>query len=321
MMITSSYLTICHSCGCLQSSIYCLPNLKMPLILQSLDFYRIFTVTTMDAADYWAMAQEYSICNAAIASWQFWTEDLDLVTLGIATEHVYTTFFYTSTSHTLCQQSDETLFGHFVIALNTTFTQQLSLADDGYKSGSDTIDLPTPLRKTSHIHHVASLEHTSLNPVTTTSQTPPRPVCRCLSFSSADNYTPDSTPVCSDSSDEEEEDFQTVPLDDEDWTSEETPERTFCIHKHGLPHNLCQYPCPYENHNTVSYMDSLDLVTFQFMRITWLPPVMKKYQEWKKYHTNIELWFAWTFVLTYYLIIMCLCELSLKDQSWMLVLT
>ena len=107
------------------------------------------------------------------------------------------------------------------------------------------------------------MEHASFNPVPTTPcstpQTPPRPVCRHLSFSSADNYTPDSTLVCSDSSDEEEEDFQMVPLDDEHWTSEETPERTFCIHKHGLLHGLCQYPCPYENYNTVSYMDSLDL--------------------------------------------------------------
>ena len=48
-------------------------------------------------------------------------------------------------------------------------------------------------------------------------------------------------------------------LDDEHWISEETPERTFCIHKHGLLHNLCQYPCPYGNLNTISYMDSLDL--------------------------------------------------------------
>ena len=75
------------------------------------------------------MAQEYSIWNATIASLQFWTEDLNPVTLGISTEHVYTTFFYTSTSQTLCQQSDETLFGHFAIALNAAFTQQLSLAD------------------------------------------------------------------------------------------------------------------------------------------------------------------------------------------------
>ena len=107
------------------------------------------------------------------------------------------------------------------------------------------------------------MEHASFNPVLTTPcstpQTPPRPVCRCLSFSSADNYTPDSTPVCSDSSDDEEEDFQTVPLDDEHWTSEETPERTLCIHEHGLLHGLCQYPCPYMNYDTISYMDSLDL--------------------------------------------------------------
>ena len=76
-------------------------------------------------------------------------------------------------------------------------------------------------------------------------------------FSSADIYTPDSTPVCSDSSDDEE-DFQMVPLDDEHWTSEETPERTLCIHEHGLPHGLCQYPCPYMNYETISYMDSLE---------------------------------------------------------------
>ena len=139
------------------------------------------------------------------------------------------------------------------------------LADEGYESGFDTIDLPTPLQKTPHIHHVSNMEHASFNPVLTTPcstpQTLPRPVCRCLSFSSADNHTPDSTPVCSDSSDdeEEEEDFQTVPLDDEHWTSEETPERALCIHEHGLLHGLSQYPCPYANYDTISYMDSLDL--------------------------------------------------------------
>ena len=160
------------------------------------------------------------------------------------------------------QQSDETLFGSFIIALNAAFNQQLSLADEGYDSGSDTINLPTPLRRTPCIHHVSSMEHTSFNPFLTTPDstlhTPPRPVCRCLSFSSADNCIPDSTQACSESSDDEE-DFQMVPLDDEHWTSEETPERTLCIHKHGQPHGLCQYPCPCTNYNTISYMDSLDL--------------------------------------------------------------
>ena len=118
----------------------------------------------MDTADYWPMVREYSIWNAAIASLQFWTADLDPVTLGRATEQVYTTFFYSSSSHTLHQQSEEILFGHFVIALNAAFDQQLSLADEGYESSSDMIDLPTPLRKTPRIHHVSSMEHVSFNP-------------------------------------------------------------------------------------------------------------------------------------------------------------
>ena len=39
-------------------------------------------------------------------------------------ECIYTTFFWTSTSHMLCQLSEDVLFGHFVIALNAAFTQQ-----------------------------------------------------------------------------------------------------------------------------------------------------------------------------------------------------
>ena len=42
----------------------------------------------MDATDYWPMAREYSVWNATIASLQFWTADLDPVTLGRATEQV-----------------------------------------------------------------------------------------------------------------------------------------------------------------------------------------------------------------------------------------
>ena len=121
MMITSFYLIICHSHGCLQPSICCLPHLKMPLILPSLDFYRTLTTTTMDTADYWLMAWEYSIWNAIIASLQFWTEELNPVTLGIATECVYTTFFYTPTSHTLWKQSDETLFWMFHYSTQCSF--------------------------------------------------------------------------------------------------------------------------------------------------------------------------------------------------------
>ena len=209
------------------------------------------------------LANGKGIWKAAIASLQFWTEDLDPFTLGRATEHVYTTFFYSPSSHTLHQYSNETLFGCSVIALNATFDQQLSLADEGYESGSDTIDLPTPLRKTPCIYHVSSMEHTSFDPATSTPcstpQTPLRPVHRCLSFSSADGYSPDSTSECSELLEGDKEDFHIVPLDDEHWTSEETPERTLCVHEHGLPNGLCPYPCPYLNYQTPLYMDSLDL--------------------------------------------------------------
>ena len=92
------------------------------------------------------------------------------------------------------------------------------------------------------------MEHTSFDPAPTTPhsipQTPLRPVCRCLSFSSAD-----STPECSE---DEEEDFLTVPLDNEHWTSEETPERTLCVHEHSLPHGLLSIPMPlYEPSNAL----------------------------------------------------------------------
>ena len=122
----------------------------------------------METVEYWLMACEYGIWNAAITSLHFWAEDLNPITPGIASEHVYTTFFWTPTSHILRQFSEDVLFGCFVIALNAAFTQQLSLADEGYKSGSNTSDLPTPLQKTPHIHHISSIEHASFNPAHTT---------------------------------------------------------------------------------------------------------------------------------------------------------
>ena len=62
-----------------------------------------FAVTTfnMTVADYWLMAREYSIWNATIASLQFWAADIDPVILGLATEEVYSTFFYSTPTHTL----------------------------------------------------------------------------------------------------------------------------------------------------------------------------------------------------------------------------
>ena len=127
----------------------------------------------MNIADYWLMAREYSILNATIASLQFRTVDLDPVTLSRVTEEVNSAFFNSSSSHTLHQQSDKILFSHFMITLNATFDWQLLLADEGYESSSDTIDLPTSLRKTPRIHHVTSIEHALFDPEQVTPQNMP----------------------------------------------------------------------------------------------------------------------------------------------------
>ena len=125
------------------------------------------------------------------------------------------------------------------------------------------------------IHHVSSIKHASFdsNPVTpwNTFQTLPRPVCRWLLFSLSDDSdtsedispttrtTSAGTQVCLEEGEEEEEDFWTVPLDDEHWATKEVSDRTLCIHEHALPHGLCLYPCPYTYYLIHSYADGLDL--------------------------------------------------------------
>ena len=110
--------------------------------------------------------------------------------------------------HLLHQQSDEILFSHFVTALNATFESKLALQDEGYESNSENFNIPTPLRRTSKIHHVSSVENTSLIQIQLhyTAQVPEshcRPVHRCLTFSSSEEDddtpadeipSPDSTP-------------------------------------------------------------------------------------------------------------------------------
>ena len=77
---------------------------------------------------------------------------------------------------------------------------------------------------------------------------PQQPPCKCTLI------------ICDDLHDyEEEEDFHTVSLDDDHWTTEEIPDRLLCIHEHSVPHELCPYPCPYMDYTFSSYYDTLDL--------------------------------------------------------------
>ena len=118
----------------------------------------------MDPVSYWPMAREYSVWNTAIASLQFWTVDLKAHILSSAIEQVYNAFFYSTSTYMLCQQSDEVLFGCFLTTLNAAFESKLAFEDKGYSSSNKNFNIPTPLRRTSKIHHVSSKEHASFDP-------------------------------------------------------------------------------------------------------------------------------------------------------------
>ena len=173
--------------------------------------------------------------------------------------------------------------------LNAAFENKPTLEDEGYKSGSENFNIPTPLRWTSSIHHVSSNGDISFNPSTpcipATSQSHCKPVHHQLSFSSSDgkessavhipspyNTLPPQNPVgfaqqplcksiyiiCDNL--EEEEDFQIVALDNEYWITEPIPDRHLCNHEHSQLHSLDPYPfqCSIDS-NPTSYQDTLDL--------------------------------------------------------------
>ena len=75
----------------------------------------------MNVTNYWSMAGEYSVCNTTVAALQFWAADLKAHVLISTIEHVYNAFFYSTSTHLLCQQSDEVLFGCFMTTLNAAF--------------------------------------------------------------------------------------------------------------------------------------------------------------------------------------------------------
>ena len=54
-------------------------------------------------------------CSGSIA---IWTADLKAHVLSSAIQHIYSAFFYTTSTHLLCQQPEEVLFGHFMAMLN-----------------------------------------------------------------------------------------------------------------------------------------------------------------------------------------------------------
>ena len=240
----------------------------------------------MNFTDYWPLAREHFIWNMMVAASQFWTADLESHILSSAIEQVHAAFFYTTSIHLLYNQPEEVLFSHFMTTLNTAFESKLALENKRYESGSENFNIPTPLQRTSRIHHVSSKENISFDPstpcTTATSQSNYKPVHPRLSFNSSDaecasavhnpyhistaipkksmSFTQQSLtkPIYYDNL-EEEEDFQTVELNDNHWNTEPVPDRCLCIHEHSLSHLLCAYPCLYhQQHDNTDYAPASD---------------------------------------------------------------
>ena len=118
---SSLQLTHCSPLNLLHNDVFDINiNLQKQILrMVSSRFYSIYI--NMDATDYWPMAREYSIWNTTVVSLQFWTADLDTLTLGSTIEEVYSTFLYTASTHTLCQQPDKILFGCFMTTSHAAF--------------------------------------------------------------------------------------------------------------------------------------------------------------------------------------------------------
>ena len=154
----------------------------------------------------------------------------------------------------------------------------------------ETFNIPTALRRTLKIHHMSRVKNASFDPDPITpcssKESCLRPVCRWLTYSSSDeidtseDHAPSPhissqiqphKPDCQTSTskgtldanvypeDSEEENFQTVPLDDAYWTTKEIPDRPLWIHKYSLPNGLCPYLCPYANYQIPSYIETMEL--------------------------------------------------------------
>ena len=96
----------------------------------------------MNVTDYWPIVREYLVWNATWAALQFWTADLETHVLSSTIEQVYNAFFYSTSTHLLCQQSDEVLVSHSMTTLNTAFESKCTLEDEGYESSCEILTYP-----------------------------------------------------------------------------------------------------------------------------------------------------------------------------------
>ena len=119
---------------------------------------------TMDTTQYWPFAREYAIWNATVSALQFWMESHEPNILSDTIERVYMAFFCNESSQQLWNLSRDVLFSHFVTTLNDTFECELAQEDEGYESGSESLNIPTPLPRTPRLYPISTCDNLSFDP-------------------------------------------------------------------------------------------------------------------------------------------------------------
>ena len=82
--------------------------------------------------------------------------------------------------------------------LNAAFESKLALEHEDYESSSANYNIPTPLRRTTKIHQISSIENASFDPnpatpcSTDTRESHHKPVQRCLTNSSSEEDDDDA---------------------------------------------------------------------------------------------------------------------------------
>ena len=133
----------------------------------------------MNATDYWLFTREYSRWNATIATWKFWTADLEPHVLSSTIEQVYNAFFYTTSMHLLCQQPEEALFSCFVTMLNAANwhwkmkDMRVEVKISTYPLLSDGLQSPPCFQWWKHLLWPFYTMHHSYQPVMSQACTPP----------------------------------------------------------------------------------------------------------------------------------------------------
>ena len=136
------------------------------------------------------------------------------------------------------------------------------------------------------LHHAAQLFHSHYDTQLTSPRPVPLPHIPFWQF--REWQDPDTS---SDRSDEGR--FPGI-IDDEHWTTEMVPERTFCIHGWVTKQCMNTHALMGIIINSVSYMDSLHL--HFYYEDAWSPVMMRILPGLKK---CTKLWFVWTLFFTY----------------------